>query len=800
MRICPVCGKLNPESSRNCDVCGAPLNKAVAISSPLPVVEAVPNNMSGPICPVCRKGNRSASMFCAYCGYRLKPSGGDGASSYALPKAGSAAHAVPPTAPMIPADVSGNIPAGILLKRQYRILRKIAQGGMGAVYEAVDATQPGGQHWAVKEMSPASLPASERRQAISDFRREAQMLATLKHPNLPQVMETFEEMGKHFLVMEFIAGRTLLNVIDTNVGFIPEERIMAWARQIFDVLHYLHSQDPPIIYRDVKPANIMLVESTERIKLIDFGIARFHKTGKMQDTEAFGTAGYAPPEQYGKGQTDQRSDVYALAATLHHLVTKQDPSLNPFNWVPARRLNPHISPTFENALMVATSLDPARRFHTIEEFAQALGILLPGVVLQRPVAPAVPAVPIAQAGQAAQTAPPAPAAARSRSNQGRRKQQPQTATEQPAVPVSAPALAQAPAPTHATASKAKPSTKSTPAPAAKQSPVKAPAMPVAPAASVPAVASVASVASVLQATPVQAAAAAVPIVAQAQDIHTPLKTGWATSPPASEAENAPLPATPRKSESTPAAKPNSMPVATSTSTSTSTTAPAHSVTTGATVVATPSGRLVVAEQIIDLGEARWNTRPTRKINLNSAGGAMRVMVIATQPWIAYNPQHFQGNGITLDVKVKKRQLQFGRVQLQVPNLFAIIWARTKRVLPYIAFWFWLLVLVGNSFGRMLLLGLAAVVGSLLLFEGLMWLWAQHVRLLVPAEKLNTGRILVKSSGGDQQIEVKVVARPSWLQRTVGWSIALVLFVVEIALVTWVALTFAGVRLPLPRFL
>src|SRR5690349_18300059 len=105
MRICPVCGKLNPEESRNCDVCGAPLHKVTAVSDPLPRIDAAPNNMSGPICPVCRRGNRTASMFCAYCGYRLKPAGGDGGSVYALPKAGASASPVPPTAPMIPADV-----------------------------------------------------------------------------------------------------------------------------------------------------------------------------------------------------------------------------------------------------------------------------------------------------------------------------------------------------------------------------------------------------------------------------------------------------------------------------------------------------------------------------------------------------------------------------------------------------------------------------------------------------------------------------------------------------------------------
>ncbi len=737
----------------------------------LPAVEAVPNNMSGPICPVCRRGNRSASMFCAYCGYRLKPAGGDGTSPYMLPKAGTAVVVVPPTAPMIPAEVSGNIPSGVLLKRRYRILRKIAQGGMGAVYEASDPAHSS-THWAVKEMSPASLPTSERTQAISDFRREAQILATLSHPNLPHVAETFEEMGKYFLVMEFIAGRTLLNMVDTNVGFIPEERVMVWARQLFDVLHYLHSQDPPIIYRDVKPANIMLMESTERIKLIDFGIARFHKSGKVQDTEAFGTAGYAPPEQYGKGQTDQRSDVYALGATLHHIVTKQDPSLNPFNWVPARRLNPHVSPSLENALMIATTLDPARRFQSIEEFGQALGILLPGVVTQpRPAAPQVQpdqatlAQQAAQAAQAlkehlAQIAPaplptpmptptPAPAdPARSRTSQSRKKQQ----TTAPA-PVKPQEPAVAAGPISAPVIKAEPKPARTAAPA-KQPPI---AIPVA---------------------PVMAAGTVEPA-----DIRLPTRTGSVAAPPAPSLAPV-VPASPavvsppaRKKESATSARPNQVPMA----------MPAGSAST----------RLVISEPMLDLGEARWNTRPARKVSLSSPGGAMKGMVLATQPWIAYNPQHFQGSAITLDVKVKKSQLRFSRVQLQVPNLFAIIWSRTRKVLPIIGFWFWLLVLFGSAFGRTLLLVGAGAVGALLLFEALMWLWSQHVRLLVPAERLNTGRIVVKSSGGDQQIDVKVLARPSWLQKTAGWSAALILFIIEVGLVTWVVLTFAGITVPLP---
>jgi serine/threonine protein kinase len=625
---------------------------------------------------------------------------------------------------MIPANVSGNIPSGVVLKRRYKILRKIAQGGMGAVYESTDLTDPLGHRWAVKEMSPASLPTNERSQAIADFRREAQMLHTVKHPNLPLVVETFEEMGKHFLVMEFIAGHTLLNIVDNTVGYLPEERVMVWARQLFDVLHYLHTQNPPIIYRDVKPANVMLMESTERIKLIDFGIARFHKQGKAQDTEAFGTAGYAPPEQYGKGQTDQRSDVYALAATLHHLVTKHDPSLNPFNWLPARRLNPGVSPALENALMVATSLDPAKRFQSIAEFGRAVGILLPDGMAARPIIVEPRPVESTIKSANAPTLPAPKARGNSRKKSTAQPLKPTTGTQAP-MPVAA-ALPARPAPVM-------------------------PAVAAAAAAAIPAAASVAT---------------------QAAEIKVPKKTGVVAEPVQAPAP-APVSVTPKKQEKKQQQAPINPPGP----------------------LSAPS--LVVSEPVLDLGESRWNTRLARRVNLTSPTGAMRGMVVATQPWISYNPQHFQGNAVTLEVKVKKGQLRFGRVELQVPNLFAIIWARTRRLLPFIGCWFWLLLLVASSLGRTLLMGLAAVVGALLVFEGLMWLWAQHVKVFVPAAKLNTGRIMVKSSGGDQHIDVRVLARPSWLQRSTGWTVALLLFVVEISVVTWFILIAAGVSVSVP---
>ncbi len=685
-------------------MCGAPLAAADVTAPPL-ATEATPNNLSGPICPVCRRGNRAASVFCAFCGYRLKQP--TGPQAYALPYAGAAA-AAPSTQyaqpPAIPSDASGNLPTGTLLKRHYRILRKIAQGGMGAVYESTDIAGTSGtpgRRWAVKEMSPAALPASERTQAIADFRREAQMLAALHHPNLPEVVETFEQIGKYFLVMEFIPGRTLLNVLENWPGFLAEEGVMVWARQLFDVLQYLHSQNPPIIYRDLKPANVMLVESTERIKLIDFGIARFHKAGKSRDTEAFGTAGYAPPEQYGKGQTDQRSDVYALAATIHYLVTKHDPSLSPFNWLPVRRYNPALSPRLESALQTALSLDPAKRYPTIEDFATGMGIQL------------------------------APVPQRQRSWEA------EPVPTLPALPT--PTVTQAPARSNGSSA------------SRSQSKKKQAATPRIEASAIP------------TATQVTHLEAQVTV-----DRDKPPYTGI-VEPPGISSPVAPL-ATPPQARPRPEKKSQQEPAA----------------------------ALVVSDRVLDLGDVRWNSKSVRKVSLAGVGGGfVKGTIAASQPWIAYNPQRFQGNAVTVEVKIKKRQLRLGRVELQVPNLFAIIWARARRALPLLVVWFWLLFLAGSSLGKTLLWAFAAVMGALLAFEALMWLWAAHVRLLVPAEKMNTGRLLVKSSGGEQQIEVRAMARPSWARRALGWTVALLLLTVEVGAIAWTALTLLGIEIPLP---
>ena len=224
------------------------------------------------------------------------------------------------------------LPIGYMLRGRYRILRVIGGGGMGAVYKSED-TRRGGVHVAVKEMrtdieaqtvshGPAGTEEErarekeERRQLLEAFRREAQILSDLRHPNLPRVTDFFTEGGRPYLVMELIPGESLEKKIDRLHGQpMDEEEALQYGIQVAGVLQFLHTQEPPIIFRDVKPANIMVMPSAQ-IKLIDFGIARTYKEGKRRDTMSMGTAAYAPFEQFGKGQTDARSDVYSLAATL----------------------------------------------------------------------------------------------------------------------------------------------------------------------------------------------------------------------------------------------------------------------------------------------------------------------------------------------------------------------------------------------------------------------------------------------------------------------------------------------------
>jgi serine/threonine protein kinase, bacterial len=276
--------------------------------------------------------------------------------------------------PVIPPSTTatGRLPASSLLGNGcYLVLKLLGQGGMGAVYLA-EHTRLKGALLAVKEMSNAQLSPAERPQALAAFQQEAQLLATLHHPNIPRVSDTFSENGKEYLVMEYVNGETLGQKLEQNGGQpLPEKEVIPWALQLCDVLHYLHGRQPPIIFRDLKPANIM-IDKQGQVKLIDFGIVRFFKQGQAQDTTKLGSPGYSPPEQYGQGQTEARSDIYALAATLHHLLTGQDPSLNPFKFQPPHQLNRQLSRTVGEALMKALSKKPADRWPDMLAFKQAL--------------------------------------------------------------------------------------------------------------------------------------------------------------------------------------------------------------------------------------------------------------------------------------------------------------------------------------------------------------------------------------------------------------------------------------------
>jgi hypothetical protein len=239
---------------------------------------------------------------------------------------------------------------------------------MGAVYEARDTKH--NTSCAIKEMSLASVPANERAQAIQNFLDEARILSSLHHPNLPALTDFFTEGTRHFLVMEFIDGKTLEELLEDNHGPFTERRVLVWARQLCDVLEYLHTQDPPIIFRDLKPGNIMLTRAG-RIKLIDFGIARIFRPSSSQDTRLLGTPGFAPPEQYGSAQTDERSDIYSLAMTLFQLMADAVNDQG-FGLKDIHTQYPQISAPVARVLEKATALKPEERYESVEVFRRAL--------------------------------------------------------------------------------------------------------------------------------------------------------------------------------------------------------------------------------------------------------------------------------------------------------------------------------------------------------------------------------------------------------------------------------------------
>ena len=273
--------------------------------------------------------------------------------------------------------VDGALAPGRVLQDRYEIMGILGLGGMSAVYQARDRRFPGVMKLcAVKEMKSHSLDPQMRQIAIQNFEREANILATLSHPAIPKVYDYFSEEARSYLVMEFIEGRDLEAVLSEMTGFLPQEQVLEWSIQLCDVLQFLHDHNPAIIFRDMKPSNIML-DKHGRLRLIDFGIAKNFQPG--QKGTMIGTEGYSPPEQY-RGVADQRTDVYALGATMHHLLTKQDPRVEPpfsFNERPISAVNPAVSPELIQIIMRALEYEPDRRFGTALEMKRSLVALRP---------------------------------------------------------------------------------------------------------------------------------------------------------------------------------------------------------------------------------------------------------------------------------------------------------------------------------------------------------------------------------------------------------------------------------------
>ncbi|MEA3340376.1 MAG: serine/threonine-protein kinase, partial [Chloroflexota bacterium] len=211
---------------------------------------------------------------------------------------------------------------------------------------------------------------------------------------LARVSDCFQEENRHYIVMEFIEGQTLQKMLKGRSDPFPEEQVLDWAGQLCDVFAYLHNQKPKIIYRDIKPANVMVLDGSDQVKLIDFGIARFYKLGKKRDTIEFGTDGYAPPEQYGKAQTDERADIYALGAMLHQLLTLREPITRPFHFPPVRSLNPKVSRQVEAAIAEAVQAEKSKRHQSMGEMRSDL--LGDGAALRRKSRSKKPAQPAAR--------------------------------------------------------------------------------------------------------------------------------------------------------------------------------------------------------------------------------------------------------------------------------------------------------------------------------------------------------------------------------------------------------------------
>lgn len=279
--------------------------------------------------------------------------------------------------------------ADSILRGRYEIVRLVGQGGMGAVYRANDLRLDG-RVCAIKEILPNLLidqrgPGVDLGQTIEQFYQEASVLARLDHPNLPKVSDYFSVDGREYLVMDFIEGRDLQEILNEMLRQqkrLSEAQVLLWATQLLDALEYLHSQDPPVLHRDIKPGNIKITPEN-RVKLVDFGLVKILQPDDARTVtvvQGRGTVAYTPLEQYGgdTGHTDVRTDIYSVGATLYHLLAGTPPQDAKERFLksglldPLRQLNPEISTRTERAVFQALAMHPDERPPSILALREAL--------------------------------------------------------------------------------------------------------------------------------------------------------------------------------------------------------------------------------------------------------------------------------------------------------------------------------------------------------------------------------------------------------------------------------------------